>query len=133
MLMVFQLIINRHLNVTRGVIFCINEQVLHYFSPSPVSFVRIGENIQYSTLINFLLIILLIFTCNDSAAQKNEKKKTSRRQYGIKNYFYSDSLTRPRNVKNKYVILRQRGDMCLLTSALRALKTTYRNLRRYGG
>jgi hypothetical protein len=46
--------------------------------------------------------------------------QTSRRQYGIKNYFYSDSLTRPRNVKNKYVILRHLGDMCLFTSALRA-------------
>jgi hypothetical protein len=29
-------------------------------------------------------------------------------------------LTRPRNVKNKYVILRHLGDMCLFTSALRA-------------
>ena len=31
-----------------------------------------------------------------------------------------DSLTRPRSVKNKYVILRHLGDMCLFTSALRA-------------
>jgi hypothetical protein len=32
---------------------------------------------------------------------KNEKETTSqiRSQYDIKNYFYSDSLTRPRNVK----------------------------------
>jgi hypothetical protein len=51
---------------------------------------------------------------------KNEKKTTSRRQYGIKNYLYSVSLARPRNVKNKYVILRHLGDMCLFTSALRA-------------
>ena len=44
--------------------------------------------------------------------QKKSEKTTARRQYGIKNYFYSDSLTRPRKVKkNKYVILRQRGDM----------------------
>ena len=52
--------------------------------------------------------------------KKNEKKTTSRRQYGIKNYFYSDSLTRPRSVKNKYVILRHLGDMYLFTSALLA-------------
>jgi hypothetical protein len=49
------------------------------------------------------------------------KKTISRKQYGIKNYFYSDSLlTGPRNVKNKYVILRHLGNMCLFTSALRA-------------
>ena len=44
---------------------------------------------------------------------KNEKKTTSRRQFGIENYFYSESLAQPRNVKNKYVILRHLGDMCL--------------------
>jgi hypothetical protein len=46
--------------------------------------------------------------------------RTTRRQYGIKNYFYSDSITRPRKYVNKYVILRHLGDMCLFTSALRA-------------
>jgi hypothetical protein len=55
-----------------------------------------------------------------SLQHKKWEKTTSRRQYGIKNYFYSDSLTRSRNVKNKYVILRHLGDMCLFTSALRA-------------
>ena len=51
---------------------------------------------------------------------KKGEKTTKRWQYGIKNYLYSDSLTRPRNVKNKYVILRHLGDMCLFISALRA-------------
>ena len=60
-----------------------------------------------------------MFTCNVFAVQKM-RKTTSRRQYGIKNYLYSDSLTLPRNVKNKYVILRHLGDMCLFTSAPRA-------------
>jgi hypothetical protein len=46
-----------------------------------------------------------------SLQHKKWEKTTSRRQYGIKNYFYSDSLTRPRNVKNKYVILRHLGDV----------------------
>jgi hypothetical protein len=55
-----------------------------------------------------------------SLQHKKWEKTTSRRQYGIKNYFYSDSLTRPRNVKNKYVILRHLGDMCLFTSSPRA-------------
>ena len=104
----------------------------HYFSPCSVSFVLRGEYIQYSPLINFRLIIRgsnihlqLIIPSNIHlqclCSTKNEKKTTSRRQFGIENnYFYSESLTQPRNVKNKYVILRHLGDMCLFTSALRA-------------
>ena len=101
-----------------------------YFSPCSVSFVLSGEYIQYSPLINFRLIIpsnihlQLIIPSNIHlqclCSTKNEKKTTSRRQFGIENYFYSESLTQPRNVKNKYVILRHLGDMCLFTSALRA-------------
>jgi hypothetical protein len=101
-----------------------------YFSPCSVSFVLSGEYIQYSPLINFRLIIpsnihlQLIIPSNIHlqclCSTKNEKKTTSRRQFGIENYFYSESLTQPRNVKNKYVILRYLGDMCLFTSALRA-------------
>ena len=101
-----------------------------YFSPCSVSFVLSGEYIQYSPLINFRLIIpsnihlKLIIPSNIHlpclCSTKNEKKTTSRRQFGIENYFYSESLTQPRNVKNKYVILRHLGDMCLFTSALRA-------------
>ena len=100
-----------------------------YFSPCSVSFVLSGEYIQYSTLINFRLIIpsnihlQLIIPSNIHlqclCSTKNEKKTTSRRQFGIENYFYSESLTQPRSVKNKYVILRHLGDMCLFTSALR--------------
>jgi hypothetical protein len=103
---------------------------LTYFSPCSVSFVLSGEYIQYSPLINFRLIIpsnihlQLIILSNIHlqclCSTKNEKKTTSRRQFGIENYFYSESLTQPRNVKNKYVILRHLGDMCLFTSALRA-------------
>ena len=102
----------------------------HYFSPCSVSFVLSGEYIQYSPLINFRLIIpsnihlQLIIPSNIHlqclCSTKNEKKTTSRRKFGIENYFYSESLTQPRNVKNKYVILRHLGDMCLFTSALRA-------------
>ena len=111
-----------------------------YFSPCSVSFVLSGEYIQYSPLINFRLIIpsnihlqliipsnihlQLIIPSNIHlqclCSTKNEKKTTSRRQFGTENYFYSESLTQPRNVKNKYVILRHLGDMCLFTSALRA-------------
>ena len=101
-----------------------------YFSACSVSFVLSGEYIQYSPLINFRLIIpsnihlQLIIPSNIHlqclCSTKNEKKTTSRRQFGIENYFYSESLTQPRNVKNKYVILRHLGDMCLFTSALRA-------------
>jgi hypothetical protein len=101
-----------------------------YFSPCSVSFVLSGEYIQYSPLINFRLIIpsnihlQLIIPSNIHlqclCSTKNEKKTTSRRQFGIENYFYSESLTQPRSVKNKYVILRHLGDMCLFTSALRA-------------
>jgi hypothetical protein len=101
-----------------------------YFSPCSVSFVLSGEYIQYSPLINFRLIIpsnihlQLIIPSNIHlqclCSTKNEKKTTSRRKFGIENYFYSESLTQPRNVKNKYVILRHLGDMCLFTSALRA-------------
>jgi hypothetical protein len=86
-----------------------------YFSPCSVSFVLVGEYIQYSPLINFRLIIPSNIHLQCLCSTKNEKKTTSRRQYGIKNYLYSDSLTRPRNVKNKYVILRHLGDMCLFT------------------
>ena len=103
---------------------------LSYFSPCSVSFVLSGEYIQYSPLINFRLIIpsnihlKLIIPSNIHlqclCSTKNEKKTASRRQFGIENYFYSESLTQPRNVKNKYVILRHLGDMCLFTSALRA-------------
>ena len=101
-----------------------------YFSPCSVSFVLSGECIQYSPLINFRLIIpsnihlQLIIPSNIHlqclCSTKNEKKTTSRRQFGIENYFYSESLTQPRSVKNKYVILRHLVDMCLFTSALRA-------------
>ena len=101
-----------------------------YFLPCSVSFVLSGEYIQYSPLINFRLIIpsnihlQLIIPSNIHlqclCSTKNEKKTTSRRQFGIENYFYSEPLTQPRNVKNKYVILRHLGDMCLFTSALRA-------------
>ena len=104
--------------------------MIPYFSPCSVSFVLSGEYIQYSPLINFRLIIpsnihlQLIIPSNIHlqclCSTKNEKKTTSRRQFGIENYFYSESLTQPRSVKNKYVILRQLGDMCLFTSALRA-------------
>jgi hypothetical protein len=91
-------------------------------------FVLSGEYIQYSPLINFRLIIpsniplQLIIPSNihNLCSTKNEKKTTSRRQFGIENYFYSEPLTQPRNVKNKYVILWHLGDMCLFTSALRA-------------
>ena len=103
---------------------------LYYFSPCSVSFVLSGEYIQYSPLINFRLIIpsnihlQLIIPSNIHlqclCSTKNEKKTTSRRQFGIENYFYSESLTQPRSVKNKYVILRHLGDMCLFTSAVRA-------------
>ena len=111
---------------------CLNGSVYNcsYFSPCSVSFVLNGEYIQYSPLINFRLIIpsnihlQLIIPSNIHlqclCSTKNEKKTTSRRQFGIENYFYSESLTQPRNVKNKYVILRHLGDMCLFTSALRA-------------
>ena len=85
---------------------------LYYCSPCSVSFVLSGEYIQYSPLINFRLIIpsnihlQLIIPSNIHlqclCSTKNEKKTTSRRQFGIENYFYSESLTQPRNVKNKY-------------------------------
>ena len=93
-----------------------------YFSPCSVSFVLIGEYIQYSPLINFRLIIPSNIHLQCLCSTKNEKQKTQYDTYneGIKNYLYSDSLTRPRNVKNKYVILRHLGNMCLFTSALRA-------------
>ena len=78
-----------------------------YFSPGSVSFVLSGEYIQYSPLINFRLIIpsnihlQLIIPSNIHlqclCSTKNEKKTTSRRQFGIENYFYSESLTQPRN------------------------------------
>jgi hypothetical protein len=78
-----------------------------YFSPCSVSFVLSGEYIQYSPLINFRLIIpsnihlQLIIPSNIHlqclCSTKNEKKTTSRRQFGIENYFYSESLTQPRN------------------------------------
>jgi hypothetical protein len=49
---------------------------MSYFSPWSVSFVLVGEYIQYSPLINFRLIIpSLIFTCNVFAAQKMRKKQ----------------------------------------------------------
>jgi hypothetical protein len=109
-----------------------------YFLPCSVSFVLIGEYIQYSPQINFRLIIPSNIHLQCLCSTKMRKKQQhARRQYGIKNYFYSDSLTQPRNVKNKYVILRHFvfGDMCLftLTSAplwinhisLRCLKITY--------
>ena len=101
-------------------IFCVSNNK-SYFSPCLVSFVLIGEYIQYSPLINFCLVIPSNIHLQCLCSTKNQKKPTSRRQYGIENYFYSDSLTRPRNVKNKYVILRHLGDMCLFTSVLRAL------------
>jgi hypothetical protein len=105
-------------------------EIFHtYFSPCSGSFVLSGEYIQYSPLINFGLIIpsnihlQLIIPSNIHlqclCSTKNEKK-TSRRQFGIESYFYSESLTQPRSVKNKYVILRHLWDMCLFTSALRA-------------
>jgi hypothetical protein len=112
--------------------YCCLYTVVVYFSPCSVSFVlRLsGEYIQYSPLINFRSIIpsnihlQLIIPSNIHLqclrSTKSEKKTAQRRQYVIKNFFYSDSLTRPRNVKNKYVILRHLGDMCLFTSALRA-------------
>jgi hypothetical protein len=90
---------------------------LTYFSPCSVSFVLIGEYIQFSPLINFSLIIPSNIHLQCLCSTKNEKKQ---HHEGNKNYFYSDSLTRPRHVKNKYVILRHLGDMCLFTSALRA-------------
>jgi hypothetical protein len=90
-----------------------------YFSPCSVSFVLSVEYIQYSPLINFRLIISsnihlqLIIPSNIHlqclCSTKNEKKTTSRRQFGIQNYFYSESLTQPRSVKNKYVILSTSG------------------------
>jgi hypothetical protein len=51
-----------------------------------------------------------------SLQHKKWEKTTSRRQYGIEKYFYSDSLTRPRNVKNKYVISRHQNNLYLLVS-----------------
>jgi hypothetical protein len=75
-----------------------------YFSPCSLSFVLSGEYIQYSPL---------IFTCNVFAAQKNEKKTTSRRQFGIENYFYSESLTQPRSVKNKYRLFWGNEGICV--------------------
>jgi hypothetical protein len=83
------------------------EIIMTYFSPGSVSFVLSGEYIQYSPLINFRLIITsnihmqLIIPSNIPlqclCSTKNEKKTTSRRQFGIENYFYSESLTQPRN------------------------------------
>jgi hypothetical protein len=86
----------------------------HYFSPCSVSFVLSGEYIQYSPLINFRLIIpsnihlQLIIPSNIHlqylCSTKNEKKTTSRRQFGIENYFYSESLNHisPRCLKITY-------------------------------
>jgi hypothetical protein len=69
---------------------------IHYFSPCSVSFVLSGEYIQYSPLINFRLIIpsnihlQLIIPSNIHlqclCSTKNEKRTTSRRQFGIENY-----------------------------------------------
>jgi hypothetical protein len=93
------------------------------FSPCSVSFVLIGEYIQYSPLINFRLIIPCDIHLQCLCSTKNEKKQHNEGNiYGIKNYFYSDSLTRPRSMKNKYVILRHLGDMCLFTYPLVASK-----------
>ena len=119
-----------HIGPTSNNMWLVLHIYITYFSPCSVSFVLSGEYIQYSPLINFRLIIpsnihlQLIIPSNIHlqclCSTKNEKKTTSRRQFGIENYFYSESLTQPRNVKNKYVILRHLGDMCLFTSALRA-------------
>jgi hypothetical protein len=94
-----------------------------YFSPCSVSFVLIGEYIQNSPLNNFRLLIPSNIHLQCLCSTKNEKKTTSRRQYGNKNYFYTDSLTRPGNVKNKYVILRHLGDINHVSP--RCLKITY--------
>jgi hypothetical protein len=97
-----------------------------------VSFVLIGEYIQYSPLINFPLIIPSNIRLQCLCSTKNERKQHNEaRQYGIKNYLYSDSLTRPRNVKNKYVILRHLGDICILINHIspRCLRITYTYLQ----
>jgi hypothetical protein len=98
-----------------------------YFSPCSVSFVLIGEYIQYSPLINFRLIIpsnihlQLIIPSNIHlqclCSTKNEKKQHNEGNMAL---WIISILNRPRNVKNKYVILRHLGDMCLFTSAPRA-------------
>jgi hypothetical protein len=50
---------------------------------------------QYPPRINSRLIIPSNIHLQCICSTKNEKKTTQRWQYGIKNYFYSDSLTRP--------------------------------------
>ena len=79
-----------------------------YFSHHSVSFVLIGEYIQYSPLwYSPLIFPSMIFPPNIPL-------------YDIPPDIPLSEQRKPRYVKNQYVILRHLGDMCLFISSLRA-------------
>ena len=77
----------------------------------------LSGNIFNIPLINFPLIIPSNIHLQCLCNTKNEKKQHHEGNMALR-IISILTLTRPRNVKYKYVILRHLGDMCLFTSAL---------------
>jgi hypothetical protein len=103
-------------------VFYFSQLFLVIFHPARFPLFLSGEYISYSPLIIPSNIHLQCL-----CSTKKWEKTTSRRQYGIKNYFYSDSLTRPRNVKNKYRLFWGTSGICVYSHHIstRCLKITY--------